>query len=125
MEKVTIEAIRAWAADQGLLPAPGSARIGSREVSFSAALAWAGPHLARHGDLPIFGSPEWAAEPDQRRRTASAVQAALLWSIHVENRQAAAVEASGEVSAALDWRQESKHIGRRNSPSYIPRRKSA
>jgi hypothetical protein len=124
-EKITAESIRAWAAKRNLLLTPGSAHIGSREVSFGAALAWAGPYLARHKDLPVFGSPEWAAEPDQRRKTAAAVQAALLWSVHVENRQAAAAEASSAVSAAIDWRQESKHIGYRISPSYIPRKRTA
>ena len=119
-----MECVREWAHREGVLPLPvRTARFDSREVSFSAALAWAQPHLRKYTDLPTFGTPAWRDETDQRRKTASAVNAALMWALHAENRGTAEVDALQEVSDALDWRAESKHIGYRESPSHIKRPK--
>ncbi|AUN42915.1 hypothetical protein ASU32_08130 [Tsukamurella tyrosinosolvens] len=102
-----------------------TARFDSREVSFSAALAWAQPHLRKYTDLPTFGSPAWRDETDQRRKTASAVNAALMWAIRAENRQGARIDASHEISEAVDWAAEAQQLGYRNSASHIRRKGAA
>ncbi|WP_336672281.1 DUF2742 domain-containing protein [Tsukamurella sp. USMM236] len=120
--KSSLERVREWAELNGVLPLPHrTAHTDSTEVSFSAALAWAGPYLRRHHDLPAFGSPAWVAETDQRRKTAAAVNAALMWAIRAENRQGARIDASHEISEAVDWATEAQHLGYRNSASHIQR----
>lgn len=121
---MTVAVARSWAQEAGIwLPAPP--RVGSREVSFSVGLEWAAPYLASHADLAMFGTPAWRDEHDQKRKTAAAVVAALMWSLDAERRRDARIEASNEISDELDWREESKHIGRRDSTSYIPRKGAA
>lgn len=121
---MTVEAARTWAQEAGIwLPAAPS--LESREASFSAGLEWAAPYLAKHDGLPMFGTPAWRDESDQLRKTAAAVVAALMWSLEAERLRDARIEASNEISDAVDWREESKHIGRRTSSSYIPRKGAA
>ncbi|WP_435594858.1 DUF2742 domain-containing protein [Tsukamurella tyrosinosolvens] len=102
MEKVTVESIRAWAEEQGLLPAPGSARTGSREVSFSIALQWISPFLENcpSAPPPAF-SPQWQDEPDEQVRFVSVLVAALLWALHTEVRQDAMHDASQAVAEGV------------------------
>ncbi len=120
--KSSLERVREWAAANGVLPLPHrAAHSDSTEVSFSAALEWAAPHLRRHHDLPVFGSPAWVAEPDQHRKAAAAVNAALMWALRAENRQGARIDASHEISEAVDWATEAQHLGYRNSASHIKR----
>ncbi|WP_435595177.1 DUF2742 domain-containing protein [Tsukamurella tyrosinosolvens] len=114
-------AARTWAQEAGIwLPAP--AGHPSREVSFSVGLEWAAPFLTAHTGLPTFGTPAWRDETDQRRKTASAVVAALDWAMRLEVVAETTTEASHAIADALDWREESKHTSYRTSGSYIPRR---
>ena len=102
MEKVTVESIRAWAADQGLLPAPGPDRTGSREVSFTVALDFLAPFLAAcpTAPPPAF-TPQWQDEPDEQVRFVSVLAAALLWALHTEVRQDAMHDASQAVAEGV------------------------
>ncbi|TWS26616.1 DUF2742 domain-containing protein [Tsukamurella sputi] len=102
MEKVTVESIRAWAAENNLLPTPGSARAGSREVSFSIALRWIAPFLENcpSAPPPAF-SPQWIDEPDEQVRFVGVLVAALLWALHTEVRQDALSDASQAVAEGV------------------------
>ena len=101
-EKITLAWIRRLAADQGLLPTPGPARTGSREVSFSTALQWIAPFIeACPSAPPPAFSPQWQDEPDEQVRFVSVMVAALLWALHTEVRQDAMHDASQAVAEGV------------------------
>lgn len=101
-EKITVESIRAWAADQGLLPTPGSARTGSREVSFTVALDFLAPFLAAcpTAPPPAF-TPQWQNEPDGQLKFVAVLVAAVLWALHQDARQVAAETALTAVAEGI------------------------
>ncbi|GAA1071962.1 DUF2742 domain-containing protein [Tsukamurella spumae] len=101
-DKISVESIRAWAAERNLLPAPGSARTGSREVSFSLALDYVAPFITScpAAPPPAF-SPQWLAEPDEQVRFVSVLSAALLWALHTEVRQDAMHDASAAIAEGV------------------------
>jgi len=101
-EKITLAWIRRWAEDRGLLPTPGPARTGSREVSFSIALQWVSPFIENcpTAPPPAF-SPQWQDEPDEQVRFVSVLVAALLWALHTEVRQDAMHDAGTAVAEGV------------------------
>ncbi|MGC5026285.1 DUF2742 domain-containing protein [Tsukamurella sp. DT100] len=101
-EKITVESIRAWAVENNLLPTPGSARTGSREVSFSAALDFLAPFLAACPTTPPPAfTPQWQDEPDGQLQFVAVLIAAVLWALHQDARQAAAETASTAAAEAI------------------------
>ena len=100
--KISTEWVRRWAADRNLLPTPGPARTGSREVSFSVALQWIAPFIeACPSAPPPAFSPQWQDEPDEQVRFVSVMVAALLWALHTEARQDAMHDASAAIAEAV------------------------
>lgn len=101
-QKITVESIRAWAEEQGLLPAPGSARTGSREVSFTVALDFLAPFLAAcpTAPPPAF-TPQWQDEPDGQLRFVAVLVAAVMWALRQDARQAATEAASTAVAEGI------------------------
>lgn len=127
MTRVTADAAtaaRTWARESGIW-LPALPAVTSREISFSTGLEWAAPFLAAHTALPMFGTPAWRDEVDQRRRTAAAVVAALDWAMRMELLAEARIEASYAVSEAANWTALGRipsHQVRCTMPDYIPRR---
>ncbi|MDS1115299.1 DUF2742 domain-containing protein [Gordonia westfalica] len=80
---------------------------GSREVSWTAAFERLHPvieRMARHGQFPLIGTPEWADLPDgDPRLIGSVYYAAEMHALHLSVRAHAMADASREVSTALPW----------------------
>ena len=101
-EKITVETVRAWAEDHGLLPTPGPARTGSREVSFSLALEYVEPFITScpAAPPPAF-SPQWLAEPDAQVRFVAVLVAAAQWALQADTRQRAQADASAAIAEGV------------------------
>lgn len=79
----------------------------SRTVSWSEAHAEIWPvveRALRHGPLPLIGTQAWLdLRPGDPRRVGSVYLAADLHALHIEADQAARIEATEEIAAALPW----------------------
>ncbi|MFL0276989.1 DUF2742 domain-containing protein [Mycobacterium sp. SMC-19] len=80
---------------------------------------------ANCGPLPLAGSPEWRAMPDDSIEKLIALadagqHAVLQWDI----TQTAAADASKAIAASENWHAVSRCIRAGRGPAYIPRRAS-
>ncbi|HUH70030.1 MAG TPA: DUF2742 domain-containing protein [Mycobacterium sp.] len=88
--------------------------MGSAQVSWWDVHDFVAPVLARAGEWPIVGTPEWCAMPvDHPAKIAAVFDAARHWALRVETCQTALAEASRAVSAAEDWSGIANQISRR------------
>jgi hypothetical protein len=96
---------------------------GSQQVSWFDVHEYVAAVLARVGTWPAAGTPAWCDLPgDDKRKIAALFDAAQHWALRVETCQAAAAQASHDVSAAADWHAVAAHMRRGRGGAYIPRK---
>jgi hypothetical protein len=85
--------------------------IWSRQVNWWTVHTFVTPFVAEAGSWPMAGSVEWVSlADDDPRKWAAILDAAQHWALRVDACQAAACEASRDVSAALNWSAVSRAI---------------
>ena len=88
--------------------------MSAASVSFWSVHEFVAPVLARVGNYPTIGTPEWCALPDDDRRKIAAVfDAAQHWALRLETSQEAHAQASRDIAAAVDWSALAREINQR------------
>jgi len=78
--------------------------MGSAAVSWWSVHEYVAPVLARIGEWPVLGCPEWCALPDNDPAKIAAVfDAAQHHALRIELAQESLAQASKDISAAVDW----------------------
>lgn len=78
--------------------------LSSQQVSWSDVHAFVLPKLARAGDWPMLGSPDWCGLSDRDPvKWASVLDGGQHWALRIEYLQQVECEASHEIAAAEDW----------------------
>jgi hypothetical protein len=87
------------------------AASGNQQVSWWQVHEYVQPILAAAGSWPMAGTPAWCAlADDDPAKLAALLDAARHWALRVDTCQAAACEASRDISAAADWAAAGQHI---------------